>query len=283
MKLKDIYLKLEELTKLNGVNYKIIGYSTLGNPIYAFMVGDDGDKSVFMEGGIHAREYISTLFLIEEIRFLVQEYQNGSFKGGFYIVPLVNPDGVGLVLENLSLINCQTQKEILTLLNNGSGDFSLWKANVMGVDLNVNFNADWGNGAQNVYCPNLQNFVGFYPESERETRVIISYFKTLNVNASLSWHSKGEVIYYGFEKLPQNQVSQELLLANKISKVNGYIPTQSIGSVGGFSDWVALKYKVPALTIELGNVNLTHPITNEYLPELFNLNKLVPLVVLDNV
>lgn len=280
MKIDELLLQIEELGALPNVKMEIIGYSLYSRPIYAFYIGDQNGKQILMEGGIHAREYLSTLFLIEEIKFLSEQFSLGVFDGGIYVVPLVNPDGVALVLDGIESVECDIQKDVLKLINDGSDDFSLWKANGAGVDINVNFDALWGSGVQNVRCPSSGNFVGFYPESERETNVLINFAESIMFDYSLSWHTKGEVIYYGFETLSPQSLLRDYELALKISKVNGYSVAKTIGSVGGFSDWVSLNYDIPAFTIELGNVNLSHPISIEQLPEVFEKNKYVPIVVL---
>ena len=283
MTLKELLKQIEELSDVEGIETELIGLSTFSNPIYAFHVGNKTGKQVLMEGGIHAREYLSTLFLIEEIKFLAEQFKNGVFDGGFYVVPLVNPEGVGLVLDGLSGVNCKTQQEILKFINNNSEDFSLWKANGTGVDLNVNFNAEWGKGSQNVFCPNFQNFVGFYPESEREVNVLINFAKSINFDISLSWHTKGEVIYYGFYTLTNAQIERDYNIAVKMAEFNGYKVVKTEGSVGGFSDWVSLNYGLPAFTIELGNAMLMHPLGVENLPVVFEQNKYVPIVALNSV
>ena len=56
-------------------------------------------------------------------------------KNRLSIVPMVNPDGVDLVLNGPS----QEQKEKLIAMNGGSSDFSGWKANIRGIDLITNF------------------------------------------------------------------------------------------------------------------------------------------------
>lgn len=282
MSLEELLNKIENLQNINGVETEIIGVSTFSRPIFAFHVGNKTGKQVLMEGGIHAREFLSTLFLIEEIKFLAEEYAKNEFDGGFYVVPLVNPDGVGLVLDGLDSVQCETQKEVLKLINNGNNDFSLWKANGVGVDLNVNFNAEWGKGTQNVFCPNYQNFIGFYPESEREVLALINFANSIKFDISLSWHTKGEVIYYGFYTLSSEQIERDYNIAVKFSEVNGYQVIKTNGSVGGFSDWVSLNYQVPAFTIELGNSVLSHPLGEENLQTVFEQNKTVPLIALNN-
>ena len=60
-----------------------------------------------------------------------------------YIVPMVNPDGIELVLSGLSPDNPNYSRKLIQW-NNGSTDFSdNWQANNRGVDLNHNYNAGW--------------------------------------------------------------------------------------------------------------------------------------------
>ena len=158
-------------------------------------------------------------------------------------------------------------------LNNNSDDFSLWKANGEGVDLNVNFDALWGEGLQNVFCPASENFVGFYPNSEREVRNLISFMLKEPIDLTLSYHTKGEVIFYGFEVLSEESLERDLEFAQVISKATRYEILKTYGSVGGFSDWVSLQLDIPAFTVEVGNPNIPHPIGIENLPEIFEQNK----------
>lgn len=284
MTFSELINSIENLANLTNVTTEVIGFSTFNNPIYAFHVGSFAGKQVFMEGGIHAREYLSTLFLIEEIKFLNEMYQTNQFsEGGFYVVPLVNPDGVALVLDGIKSVKCEIQKQVLTLINNGSNNFNLWKANGLGVDLNVNFNAEWGKGNQNKVCPNSENFIGFYPESEREVQVLLNYVKQTNPGLTISWHTKGEVIYYGFYTLSSNSLARDYNIALELSKVNGYQVIKTEGSVGGFSDWVSLNLDVPAYTIELGSSAIPHPLTESNLQIAFNQNKQVPVVALKQI
>jgi g-D-glutamyl-meso-diaminopimelate peptidase len=57
-------------------------------------------------------------------------------------MPMVNPDGVDLVLNGLDRSNPYYND--LIKWNNGSTDFSkTWNANIRGVDLNHNYDAMW--------------------------------------------------------------------------------------------------------------------------------------------
>ena len=90
------------------------------------------------------------------------------------------------------------EAETLLRLNGGSSDFTLWKANGRGVDLNVNFQADWGCGAANVRRPGPENYIGPAPFSEPETRALRDLTLALSPDATISFHTKGGEIYWEY-------------------------------------------------------------------------------------
>jgi len=273
----EFELEINSLNDISGIESFVAGYSTLGQEIRGYHIGDKDGKQIFIEGGIHAREYPSSLVVVGIAKYLAMQELNG----GVYIVPCVNPDGVRLVLDGVEWLRCDKQKEYVLNINDGSSDFSQWKSDIWAVDLNVNFDALWGGGAQNVFCPSPSNFVGYYPDSEREVRTLIDLSYRFNPDLTLSYHTKGEVIYYGFETLTPEQIERDLYYAEIISSINGYLPTITSNSTGGYSDWVSLNLEVPAFTIEVGSVDLPTPIPIDTVPEAIELNKNVPIALLD--
>jgi g-D-glutamyl-meso-diaminopimelate peptidase len=256
-----------------------MGYSTLGQPIYALHLGNYSGKQILIEAGIHAREYPSTLVVCGIAEYLSTQI----IPGGIYIIPLSNPDGARLTLDGLDFLPCQKLKDYILHINNQSLDFSQWKANAMAVDLNVNFNALWGQGAQNLTCPAPGNFIGYYPESEREVRELITFTYNINPALTISYHTKGEVIYYGFETLTPEELARDADLAQIISSINGYAPIITENSVGGYSDFVSEYLRVPAFTIEIGPVTAPTPIPLDIVPEAIEKNKLVPIRLLETL
>ena len=144
------------------------GKSVLGKNLLATHVGSFNGVQILIQGGIHAREYISSLLMVEQARYL--HATDAVKNGGIYFIFLTNPDGAEIVLDGINNLPCDITKQYLSLANGGF-DFSQYKANVNLVDLNTNFDADWGSGSQNVRCTNTQNFIGFYPNSEREGNI----------------------------------------------------------------------------------------------------------------
>lgn len=254
------------------------GKSVLGKNILATHVGSYDGTQILIQGGIHAREYISSLLMIEQARYL--NATGMVTRGGIYFIFLTNPDGAEIVLDGIDSVPCDITKQYLSLANMGF-DFSKYKANINLVDLNTNFDADWGTGSQNVRCPSTEDFIGFYPNSEREVISLIDFTRQVKPSLTISYHSKGEEIYYGFTGQSEQDINRDRSIGEVLSATTGYPLIFTENSAGGYKDWCIRVLGIPAYTIEVGDINLEHPITEENLPEIFEQNKDVPLVALN--
>ena len=227
----DLQNIIKDIEKIS--NFKlIIGKSVKNKPIFAFHFGKFDALQILLTASTHAREYVSTAVGLEMIKAC-------SFKNsGVWFVPLVNPDGVEIVLA-------EKQKQ--------------YKANANLVDINVNFDANWGKGKSNLFQPHHENYVGPRPESEIETRTLTNFTRRLRPRFALNLHTKGEVIYFG-DFLKDENKSKDNILASQISNITGFPKIKTSGSFGGFSDWCEMSQNIPAITLELGSDSLTHPI-----------------------
>lgn len=275
MSLKEIYTAFESLKSNPQIKTEVIGISVLGHEILSFTVGNNPSKVVIVEGGLHAREHITTFLCIELIKFYAQ------IKIDFEIcfVPLANPDGVGLCLEGKNFL--KHNKKLFSGLvkaNKNSEDFSLWKANINCVDLNQNFDALWSYGKHNSFTLGSQNYVGGFPESEPEVIALKNLAASKKPFMSFCFHSKGEVVYYGLELIEKQNKKRDLSIAKHLQKVSGYKPIKTKESVGGFSDWMSIKFNCPVFTVEVGSDKLKHPILIKELPQIFNQTKHMILV-----
>ncbi len=231
----------------------MIGYSAFSREIYAVKIGE-GRPTGIAQYAIHGREYC-----VAELAFA--HYAYGISRGSCWLLPLVNPDGALLSEVGLSAAPRQNREKLFTW-NNFSEDFSLWKANGRGVDLNVNFPARWGEGRKNVRAPASENYIGEAPFSERETLALKEFTEEIRPDYTVSYHTKGEEIYWYFYQ-PLADCAYDKRLALTLSEATGYPLARATGSVGGYKDWCIQRYKIPAFTVEAGRDCYAHPLSGE--------------------
>lgn len=268
-------LQLQE----EGLEIFNVGKSTLGKNILATHVGRFSGPQILIQAGIHSREWITSFLLVEQARYL---HNNDLIEnGGVFFIFITNPDGVEIAMDGIDVVDCDITRRYLTYANNENLDFSQFKANINLVDLNTNFDAKWGEGAQNVFCPATENFVGFYPNSEREVQNLINFTLKNKPLLTISYHSKGNVIYYGFTDESEKNLSRDREIGEVLSEQTGYPLILTENSTGGYKDWCINTLKIPSYTIEVGDETLSHPIGYENLPEIFQRNKDIPLTALN--
>lgn len=235
-----------------------IGNSVLGKSIPEALIGK-GSKRVHYNGSFHANEWITTPVLMTFLNdYLLAVTNKGSIRGlsmaNFYnqttlsIVPMVNPDGVELVLKGPP--EAEPWNDRVVELNNGSTDFTGWKANIRGVDLNDQFPAKWElEKARNPTKPGPRDYVGERPLSEPEAVAMADLTKKRDFSRVLAFHTQGEVIYWGFDNLepPESEA-----MVNEFARVSGYQPVQTIESYAGYKDWFIQDWRRPGFTVELG-------------------------------
>lgn len=252
-----------------------IGYSVLGKPIPYIRFGR-GIKEVFYSASIHANEWINSIVLMKFLEDLCDAYVSNSNIFGknaisifnscsLYICPMCNPDGVDLVNGSISSSNVyNTTQEIAK--SYPQIDFpNGWKANIHGVDLNLQFPAGWKNAkeikfAQGFTKPAPRDFVGFSPLFEPESLSL--YYFTIDHNFSLvlAYHSQGEVIYWQFQDYnPPNSFK----FGQEFARVSGYSleSTPYNSSFAGYKDWFIQNHNKPGYTIESGSGNNPLPVS----------------------
>lgn len=239
----------------------IYGTSEEGRPLYAIRVGH-GDAVGISQYSIHAREWVTAFLGLEHIR-------RGVKKGSVWFLPCTNPDGVVLATEGLGAIS-EAHREFLKKCNI-CDDFSLWKANIKGVDLNVNFPAKWGMGAENRFEAGPESYVGEFPLCAKESRALAAFTERVRPKFTVSWHTKGEEIYWSFHQPPLRR-ARDKKIALMLQKVTGYPLKEAPNSVGGYKDWCIETLKIPAFTVEVGRGDLPHPLGREALDEIVQKN-----------
>lgn len=247
---------LDEVKQFNkmGVETGIVGESMLKQPIpYVFYGNKNGNRMV-VQGAIHAREHLTALLVVYLCKYLVKNAL--PINGGIYFVPMVNPDGVRLCQEGVNFIDNGALRQRLVDINGGT-NFSLWKANANAVDLNVNFDAAFGTGKQNVFAPAPSDYVGECPFSEPETRALAEFTLRLSPLVTLSYHLKGEIVYWDFGQTVNRRRDEGY--AKAIAAYTGYSLVGSGDSAGGYKDWCVRRLGIPSFTIEVGEDSYSHP------------------------
>lgn len=260
----DIYQIVSNFYESVDTEKMVIGKSVLGRKLYAFKIGD-GSPVGIAQYAIHGREYVTS-------HLALKHFECGVFKGSFWLVPLANPDGALLSQVGLASVKGQKERKTLLSLNGGSEDFSLWKANARGVDLNVNFAARWGTGAKNVFKAGAENYIGEKPFSEPETLALKNFTKKIKPDYTVSYHTKGEEIYWYFYQ-SMRTCPRDKSLALSLSRSTGYPLAYAKGSAGGYKDWCIQAFNIPSFTIEAGDDQLCHPLGEEAIEDIIKKNE----------
>lgn len=237
-----------------------IGKSVNQVPLYALRLGC-GPRKVHINASHHGNEWLTTFILMRTIEMLCKALKNGESLYGIYIkellqrvtydfVPMVNPDGVMLCLEG-------TKSEYFTKAhlkwNEGSFDFSRWKANARGVDLNRNYDAGFlaYQHISEVHTPSFAYYAGPYPESEPESKALADLTRRQQYDIVLAYHTQGEMIYWTYDNL---YVATAQEYAKIFEEVSGYIleEPEPLAASGGYKDWFIKTFRKPGFTIECG-------------------------------
>lgn len=245
-----------------------IGYSILGKELKYFKFGN-GPKQVFYNGSIHGNEWINTTLLMKFLENLCMAYLNRENIWGYpavslfnqytlYVVPLANPDGVDLVVGNLQKYDLKSYNSAKQLsLNYPSIPFpNGWKANIKGIDLNLQFPAEWEMARNNKFSqgytkPGPRDYVGPSPLYASEARALYNFTLSKKFLLILAYHSQGETIYWKFlNYLPPRSYE----IGRHFSHVSGYLleTTPYASGFAGYKDWFIQNYNLPGYTIETG-------------------------------
>ncbi|PKM95934.1 MAG: peptidase M14 [Firmicutes bacterium HGW-Firmicutes-1] len=262
MHLKALYPFLEVET---------IGLSVDGRDIYSITFGE-GKNTVMFNGAHHGNEWITSLLLMKWLENICYAFSlKGSIRGysirdlfdetRIVLIPMVNPDGVEIVVNGLNNIGNNAQK--IMRMNGGRDDFNLWKANANGVDLNRNYPAGWREYKKierqlNIYSPGPSKYAGMKPLSEPEARCMANFTMRMEPRLTLSFHSQGEVIYWQYLG---RGAADSLYIGKELSKACGYKLEYEdwFEAFAGYKDWFIHHFSKPGFTIEVGlGVNPLH-------------------------
>ncbi|KAJ8714199.1 hypothetical protein PYW08_007819 [Mythimna loreyi] len=217
-----------------------------GREIIGFKISHGpGRKAIFLEGGIHSREWISPAtvnFIANEL--LTSNYtetKEAAHDFDWYIFPVTNPDGYVFTLQN-----------------------RMWRKNrrpigdQFGVDLNRNWNNNWlAEGASTNASTDI--YAGAGPFSEPETRTLSRFIESIsdNIDMYLSFHSFSQLLLLPFGNTTEPLANYEdamkigrramgaLSVRYGTQYRTGNIAEAIYKATGGSIDWVKERLKVP--------------------------------------
>jgi murein tripeptide amidase MpaA len=179
--------------------------------------GNPTNKAIWLDGGIHAREWISPATVTYIVNQFVEQWEDQPKfiqNIDWYVLPVVNPDGYEYTHE----------VDRLWRKNRGGAG----SGRCAGVDLNRNFGYKWGGqGASRQPC--AETFAGATAFSEPETKALQDFMTTsaADFKAYVTFHSYGQYILYpwGYDRtVPPDHKELDKVgkdAAEKIQKLNG--------------------------------------------------------------
>lgn len=226
-----------------------VGYSVSGRPIDIYTFGY-GKRQVMIIAGIHGGYEWNTIALADELIQYIYENPNVVPKDvTLYILRNLNPDG--------------------DARDHGYDG----RVNDHGVDLNRNFPTNWSATWDRTGCWNYgPSTSGSGPGSEPETKTVMNFLKSHQVQALISYHSAALGVFPGGEPWEENSYN----FAAALGEATGYpFPPVDLGCVytGTLADY-AVEMGATSVDMELS--------THEYTDFKKNLKALNVLLNWDN-
>ena len=256
-----------------------------GRPVRTLVLGE-GERKVLYSASHHANEWITTPVLLKFVEDLAEAVRTGGEIFGvngqtilnmatLHIVPMVDPDGVDLVTgavapETPEYAAARQISDAFPEIPFPDG----WKANLLGVDLNLQYPAGWLIAREIKFSegfdrPAPRDYVGRAPLDQRETTALAEYTERVDPALVLAYHTQGKVIYWQFRDY---QIPGAKALGEAFARLSGYelaeVPYES--SFAGYKDWFIQNFRRPGFTIEAGIGENPLPITQ--FPEIYRDN-----------
>lgn len=246
---------------------EVLATTAFGRNVRTLTFGG-GARRVIFSAAHHANEWITTPLILKFIEELSQTLaQEGEIYGiparlfdetaTIYTVPMVDPDGVALVTGALD-----ENSDEYALARRIAADFpdipfpNGWKANGVGVDLNLQYPALWLRAREIKFMqgftrPAPRDYVGRAPLTQPESRALAEFTQEIDPALVLAYHTQGRVIYWQFQDYA---VAGARALADEFSRLSGYAleETPIESSYAGYKDWFIQNFRRPGFTIEVG-------------------------------
>ena len=255
---------------------EVLTETAYGRRVRTLVIGS-GPRKVLFTAAHHANEWITTPVLLKFAEELAQAAQEGEMLAGvsaaalvrqvtIYMVPMVNPDGVDLVTAAVAPGTfAYAMAAQLADFYPGIPFPEGWKANLLGVDLNLQYPAGWLQAReikfrQGYTRPGPRDYVGRAPLNQLESRALAGYTEAVDPALVLAYHTQGKVIYGQFEDVVVPGARE---LGERLAQVSGYelADTPYESAFAGYKDWFIKVFGRPGYTVEAGQGENPLPIS----------------------
>ena len=247
---------------------ELLTETAFGRKIRTLVIGK-GKRKVIYSASHHANEWITTPILLKFAEEFAEAIQTGGCIFGIgaklleetatiYLVPMVDPDGVDLVTGAIKAGEGQyeiARRMAATYPNIPFPDG--WKANLLGVDLNLQYPAGWLKAreikfSQGYTRPGPRDYVGRAPLSQKESRALAGYTEYIDPELVIAYHAQGKEIYWQFDDI---EVPGARELGERLAAVSGYTLTEpaEVSGYAGYKDWFIKVFGRPGYTVEVGS------------------------------
>lgn len=263
---------------------ELLTTTAFGRPVRTLVIGT-GPRKVIYTAAHHANEWITALLLLQFAQDLAQSIADGTEIFGvpgtqiareatIYIVPLVDPDGVDLVVGAISDGPGYRQAQRIAAQFPQIPFPNGWKANLNGVDLNLQYPAGWLQAREIKFMqgfdrPAPRDYVGRAPLDQKESRALAGYTEYIDPALILAFHSQGRQIYWKYQDI---QIPGAKELGEVFARVSGYTleDTPYASGFAGYKDWFILRFEKPGYTVEVGQGE--NPLPLEQFPQIYRDN-----------
>lgn len=258
-----------ELTKrYSFLRTEVLTQTAFGRNLRTLVIGN-GPRKVIYSAAWHANEWITTPVLLKFAEEFAESLQNGgeiygipagdlAARATIYMVPMVNPDGVDLVTGAIAPGSDPYRKAQEISASFPAIPFpDGWKANLNGVDLNLQFPAGWLRAREIKFLqgfnrPAPRDYVGRAPLTQPEAKAMAGYTEYIDPDLVLAYHTQGKEIYWSFMDY---EVPGARELGEKFARISGYALSEpaASSSFAGYKDWFIKIFRRPGFTIEAGS------------------------------
>lgn len=256
---EEMVSEIEDLKLHNSSIVLVQNLSTTyeGRTVHAIKISDtptvneSEEQDILFMAGLEANSLISVEIAMFLVKYLTFNYGVDSHvtelvnTREIWIIPMANPDGHEYIADDT--LEWEKNRK-----NNGDGTF--------GVNLNRNFEFQWGEDEHSSNNSDSPNYIGPSPFSEPESQSIRSLVSSQDFVFSLSFSSSGEIITFPWGYTNDTISGYDLLseIAKDMSMYNNYNVKQASkhqANRGNVDDWLYEEGILP-FTVMVGSEDL---------------------------